>query len=65
MIFEQTVTIPENHKLHLDLELPSAKSIGIACLKLIPVPPAVMLLSETFLVKAWDTPGEDATWELL
>jgi hypothetical protein len=38
MTFEQTVTIPENRRLHLDLELPDAMPQGAAFLKLIPIP---------------------------
>jgi len=63
MIFEQTVIIPENHRLCLDLELPHAIPCGAAFLKLIPVSPATMLLSETSLAKTWDSPDEDAAWK--
>jgi hypothetical protein len=63
MIFEQTVTIPESHRLHLDLELPNTMPSGEAFLKLIPVPPATMLLSEASLAKTWDLPEEDTAWE--
>jgi hypothetical protein len=65
MVFEQTITIPENHCLRLDLELPSAIPSGAAFLKLIPVPPATMLLNEASLAKTWDSPEEDAAWKNL
>ena len=62
MIFEQTITIPKNHKLHLDLDLPETMPCGHAYLRLIPVPSATMLLSETSLTKTWDLPEEDEAW---
>jgi hypothetical protein len=65
MIFEQTVDIPENRKLHLDIELPSAMPCGIAYMRLFPNPPETMMLSETSLAKTWDTPAEDKAWENL
>jgi len=65
MIFEQTVTIPKNHRLHLNLELPKTMPSGAAFLRLIPVPPTTMLLSEVSLAKTWDSPEEDKAWETL
>ena len=65
MIFEQTVIIPESHRLCLDLELPTTMPSGTAYLKLISIPPATMLLSEAALAKTWDSPEEDAAWEHL
>jgi len=65
MIFEQTITIPENHLLRLDLELPKTMPSGTAFLKLIPAPTATMLLSESSLAKTWDLPEEDETWKNL
>jgi hypothetical protein len=62
MIFEQTITIPKNHRLHLDLDLPKTMPCGQAYLKLILVPPATMLLSESSLAKTWDLPEEDEAW---
>jgi len=56
MVFEQAVTIPESHRLHLDLQLPKTILIGAAFLRVIPVPPVTMLLSETSLTKIWDLP---------
>jgi hypothetical protein len=63
MIFEQTVNIPESHRLCLDLELPRTIPCGAAFLKLIPIPPTPMLLSESSLAKTWDLPEEDAAWK--
>ena len=65
MIFEQTVIISENRRLRLDLELPKTMPSGTAFLKLIPIPPATMLLSEASLAKTWDTPEEDEAWKNL
>ena len=65
MIFEQTVTIPKDHRLRLDLELPKTMPSGTAFLRLIPVPPATMYLSEVSLAKTWDSPEEDKAWENL
>jgi len=65
MIFEQAVTIPESHKLHLDLEVPKTMPSGAAFLRLIPAPSATMLLSETSLAKTWDLPEEDEAWKNL
>ena len=65
MIFEQTVTIPESHRLHLDLELPKTMPSGAAFLRLITVPPATMLLSEASLARTWDLPEEDEAWKNL
>jgi hypothetical protein len=65
MIFEQTISIPEDRKLHLDIELPGTMPCGIACLRLIPNPPETMVLSETSLAKTWDSPVEDKAWENL
>ena len=62
MIYEQTITIPKNHRLHLNLELPKTMPCGKAYLKLISVPPETMLLSETSLEKTWDLPEEDEAW---
>jgi len=65
MVFEQAVTIPESHRLHLDLQLPKTIPSGAAFLRVIPVPPATMLLSETSLAKTWDIPEEDEAWKNL
>jgi len=65
MVFEQTITIPESHKLHLDLELPNTMPSDAAFLRLISVPPATMLLSETSLAKTWDLQEEDEAWKNL
>jgi hypothetical protein len=63
MIFEQTVSIPESRRLHLDLELPDTMPHGAAFLKLIPIPCETMLLSEASLGKTWNSPEEDAAWK--
>jgi len=65
MVFEQTVTIPENHRLLLDLEVPKTIPSGTAFLRLIPSPPATMLLSENSLAKTWDLPEENEAWKNL
>jgi hypothetical protein len=65
MIFEDTITIPQDRKLHFDLILPKTMPCGAALIKLIPQASPAMLLSEIALSKDWNTPAEDMAWQSL
>jgi hypothetical protein len=65
MIFEETITIPQDRKLHLDLVLPKTMPCGTARIKLIPQASSTMLLSEDALAKDWNGPDEDLAWQSL
>jgi hypothetical protein len=62
MIFEQTIDVPVNRRIRLDLQLPDAMPCGYARLTLIPQFPDTMLMSENTLSKDWDSPEEDSAW---
>jgi hypothetical protein len=65
MIFEDTITIPQDRKLHLDLILPKTMPCGATLIKLIPQASPTMLLSEIALAKDWNTSAEDMAWQSL
>jgi hypothetical protein len=60
MIFEQTITIPVDR--HLSLDLPETVPSGNACLTLTSQMPVTMLMSEASLAKDWNSPEEDLAW---
>ncbi|MDR3324466.1 MAG: hypothetical protein LBS82_00560 [Spirochaetaceae bacterium] len=65
MIFEDTITIPQDRRLHLDLILPKTMPCGAALIKLIPQASPTMLISESALAKDWNAPAEDLAWQSL
>jgi hypothetical protein len=62
MIFEQTIDIPLDRKLRLELDLPEAMPCGKTRLTLIPQIPDTMRMSETSLAKDWNSSEEDRAW---
>jgi hypothetical protein len=62
MIFAQTITIPVDRKVRLDLNLPDTVPCGTVCLMLAPQMPPTMLMSEASLAKDWNSPEEEWAW---
>jgi hypothetical protein len=65
MIFEETIAIPQDRTLHLDLVLPKTMPCGTTLIKLIPQASSTMLISEAALAKDWNSPDEDLAWQSL
>jgi len=66
MTITQTVDIPENRRLTIDVprEITTGKAVitFTPIIQTLPKIPETMLLSEASLAKDWDTPEEDKAW---